>query len=1472
MKKILLLGAMLLCSRFVALAQFSGSGDGTEESPYLIFNVTQLSQMSNFGGKSGVVFRLMKDLDMSEWIAENNPRQGWSPVGVSATPFKGKLVGDNHTISGLSISRPSESYVGFFGYLSGATISNLTIEGSDVTGNSHVGTFAGYATGCTITNCHVKLTGKVSSSSGSYIGGFIGTSSGCTISNFSIDAAVISTGASFVGGFGGSVSGTLSNGKVNCNVTSSKSYTGGFAGTTLSATITDVIVTGDIKGTTHVGGFIGKSDAVDILIRCTYIGDLTGNENIGGISAFLSAGSSSFFTSCNTKGKITAIGDYVGGIVGASQGSCIEGLNNCSHWGDITGASYVGGLLGSRNYNGTFTAPVLHTYMIRTEKYIRDNPTTSTGSHFRTYSDNITEGTIKDIIINDCVSIGNISGKDYIGGLIGSDISSDEFTKSSVNYNYKNVTSSYTIYTWYLFKDGVYVDHYSNMTGSEAFIGVNFTVYTYTRNTMPIILKNSYFSGNVKGSINVGGIVGYKSGGSIINNYSLATIQGSSSVGGIVGKMEGNTKVSGVYNTTIVQSNVSNVLSISATMNNVGRVYGSAQTGYTSIGTLGSTLGNRSLVTNKVLKNGIVQEVNDDLQNGTSIGISLLKLRATYEALGWNFDNDWNILEEEGFPYKKYQAAPPVITSKLESQSTTISGTSANGGIIYLYYKDKEPISTVCDGNDWSFTTDPLQSGAKIQLYADVEGLTPSYFTTATVSYPGKGTETEPYLVYTAEDLQGISKSGHYKLMNDIDLSEWINDNSPTEGWPAVGRNGLETIYFDGGSHKITGLWVDTSNDNNGLFANCISGQIKNVTVEVAEGKTVKGGDNTGILIGYSANTNIHNCKVKGDVKGTLHVGGVAGFMENNEVSGVIYTGNVLSNTDGAFAGGIVAQMDGGKLVSCEVEGEIESVLYTGGLVGFSSNSQLDSLKFNGKLSSSADRAYVGGLIGKTDDCSLTNSNARLTITTTGNSTYVGGAIGHSNNGEVANCISNDDITTIGTENYVGGLIGYSNTSITQSCANGSISVSGDDSFTGGLVGYSRNCITNSYSTTNVIGTKYTAGLVAYSFSSIDKCYAKGNVTGQSYGAGIVGNMDGPAAATTNCVALNSTLLLNEQTSWGCRVIGGFGNGCEDPDESNYALASMQVILNGRLTKKEDDIVEGISKTQKELMQKDTYVSMGWDMDNIWTIYEDKTYPYFVDMLGNELVVAILFDDKEIQIIEGKTSTIKTTILPLSESYKALNWLSDNPDVVTVDNGIITAVAEGIATITAMSTDGSNISVSCAVTVLPNLEAEIAELQNLLDKAQKLYDNSTEGDKRGQYAIGSRASLLAIIQRVSELISNTMSRVALDECFSAMNDAIESFESKKVTMLISMIKADKEQTNDMVTLSWSANDENIEDYNIYYSENDQPFVLWLSNTTKTSVTFKGQTGTTYRFSVTVRDKDGGRERLDESKFVIVIFN
>ena len=69
---------------------------------------------------------------------------------------------------------------------------------------------------------------------------------------------------------------------------------------------------------------------------------------------------------------------------------------------------------------------------------------------------------------------------------------------------------------------------------------------------------------------------------------------------------------------------------------------------------------------------------------------------------------------------------------------------------------------------------------------------------------------------------------------------------------------------------------------------------------------------------------------------------------------------------------------------------------------------------------------------------------------------------------------------------------------------------------------------------------------------------------------------------------------------------------------------------------------------------------------------------------------------------EGSTLQLTATVLPEECNNKTVLWSSDNPSVATVDsNGLVTAHSVGTATITATTTDGSNLSTTCTVTLLP---------------------------------------------------------------------------------------------------------------------------------------------------------------------------
>ena len=90
------------------------------------------------------------------------------------------------------------------------------------------------------------------------------------------------------------------------------------------------------------------------------------------------------------------------------------------------------------------------------------------------------------------------------------------------------------------------------------------------------------------------------------------------------------------------------------------------------------------------------------------------------------------------------------------------------------------------------------------------------------------------------------------------------------------------------------------------------------------------------------------------------------------------------------------------------------------------------------------------------------------------------------------------------------------------------------------------------------------------------------------------------------------------------------------------------------------------------------------------------------------LAESIALDKTEISLEATETATLIVTVLPELTTDKSVEWSSSDETVAVVDeNGVVTAVAVGEATITATTTDGSNLSASCKVTVTPTLAVSI---------------------------------------------------------------------------------------------------------------------------------------------------------------------
>ena len=96
------------------------------------------------------------------------------------------------------------------------------------------------------------------------------------------------------------------------------------------------------------------------------------------------------------------------------------------------------------------------------------------------------------------------------------------------------------------------------------------------------------------------------------------------------------------------------------------------------------------------------------------------------------------------------------------------------------------------------------------------------------------------------------------------------------------------------------------------------------------------------------------------------------------------------------------------------------------------------------------------------------------------------------------------------------------------------------------------------------------------------------------------------------------------------------------------------------------------------------------------------------NIVGKTLAKSITIDKPAVSLKATETAALVATVLPETTTDKAVTWKSDNEAVATVDaNGVVTAIAVGEANITATTTDGTNLSASCKVTVIPTLAETI---------------------------------------------------------------------------------------------------------------------------------------------------------------------
>lgn len=100
-------------------------------------------------------------------------------------------------------------------------------------------------------------------------------------------------------------------------------------------------------------------------------------------------------------------------------------------------------------------------------------------------------------------------------------------------------------------------------------------------------------------------------------------------------------------------------------------------------------------------------------------------------------------------------------------------------------------------------------------------------------------------------------------------------------------------------------------------------------------------------------------------------------------------------------------------------------------------------------------------------------------------------------------------------------------------------------------------------------------------------------------------------------------------------------------------------------------------------------------------------------------VTGVSLDKTSLNLNPGKEGTLTATITPSNATNQNVTWKSSDTKVATVDNGLVTAVAEGTATITVTTTDG-NFQDTCTVTVTQPAETPVTSVT--LDKTSLTLD------------------------------------------------------------------------------------------------------------------------------------------------------
>ena len=929
--------AMLYFSGLPAQAQYGG-GSGMADDPFLIYTAEQMNAIGANPNDWDKHFKLVADIDLSAYTGTS-----FNIIGSLYGSFRGVFDGSGHTISNFTYTSTGADNIGLFGRVYGgaAKIKDLGL-----------------------------INPNVDAGTGIYVGSLVGSLSGGAISNcYAEGGSVSGAGSEYRGGVGGLVgengySGTITGSYASSTVTGDN-YVGGLVGYNDNI-LAHCYATGNVAGTTNVGGLVGEND-YGTITNCYATGSVTGTADVGGLVgagnqwalgevtfSFWDIQTSGQSTSASGTGKTTAEMQNPNTFMDAGWDFVGKPDGPSDVWAEPAGGGYpiLWWQLSPPPPLPTFsggTGEPDEPYLVSTAadlNSIGHNPRLIR-AHFKLTND-------IDLAGIDFYIIGS-EAFPFTGVLDGSGHTISNFRYTSTLYRTEDIG-----------------------------------LFGYVDGPNAEIRDLGLIAPNISGRNNVGSLVGQLGYGTVSGCYTEGgSVSGRNYVGGLVGDNSGRATITNCYAQGgsvmgtgfvvggLVGSNLGTITDCYAT----GSVFGNRNVG----GLVGS---NYSTITNCYSSGDISGDESVGGLVGTNSYGTIADCYSTSSVVG--IEHVGGLVGSGGRAHNSFW---DVQTS---GQSTSVGGkgrTTAQMQIASTFLgwngRGNEGVWTIDEGNDYPRLWWENKQGEVIETQQLSNLLT------------GAGTQDDPYLIYTAEELNVIGLlpfewDKQFRLISDIDLSQYVGTEFNIIGIP----NPFSGV-FDGNGKKITNL-----NHTNGLFV-YVSGAIRDLGL-IDANVDAGTGYRVGSLVGDLQGGTISNCYAEG--------------------------GSVLGGSD---VGGLVGALNwGATITNCYSSGDVSGDDSVGGLVGaLSWGGTITNCYSSGDVSASGEYAFsgVGGLVGENGySGTITNCYASGSVTGT---TNVGGLVSL-NYGTITNCYATGSVLGSGTEwwpGVVGGLVGENWGEVTDS-------------------------------------------------------------------------------------------------------------------------------------------------------------------------------------------------------------------------------------------------------------------------------------------------------------------------------------------------------------------------------------------------------------------------------------------------------